>query len=45
MRIAKKATGVSMSALCKHTDPDTREFDMDAYRAGCITSKRWKAVL
>lgn len=45
MRIAKRATGISMGALSRHTDPDTRVFDIDAYRAGCITSKRWEAAL
>lgn len=45
MRIARKATGISECALSKHTDPNTRVFDIDAYRAGCVTSKRWKAVL
>ena len=45
IRIAKKATGVSICALFKHTDPNTRVFDIDAYRAGCITSKRWNAAL
>lgn len=45
MNIAKKATGISEGALYKHTDPETREFDIEAYKAGCVTSKRWKAAL
>lgn len=45
MNIASKATGISEGALYRHTDSNTRVFDIDAYRAGCITSKRLEAAL
>lgn len=45
MRIAMKATGISVGALHRHTNPDTRVFDIESYRTGCVLSKRWEAML
>lgn len=36
MKEAVKALKISTGALCKYTDKNTRIFDVDAYRAGCI---------
>ena len=40
MNIAREMTGISEGALFRHTDRDTRKFDVDAYRAGCEKSRK-----
>ena len=36
LKEATKALKISFATLCKYTDKNTRIFDVDAYRAGCI---------
>ena len=40
LREAAKALKISFATLCKYTDKNTRIFDVNAYRAGCIKANR-----
>lgn len=40
LREATKALKISSATLCKYTDKNTKVFNVDAYRVGCIKAKR-----
>lgn len=37
--IVRRELGLSLSTIFKYTDPETRIFDIDAYRNGCIKAR------